>query len=571
MFLDRAHDALKMAAVETRERIRRDREGLPHPLTDLLAYLEEHLFDGDLNVDSARRAVRIRDNSFSTAFRAYLGKTPRVYLEHLRLETADRMLRKSRIEPGRVARAVGFTDYSTFHRAYTAWAGERPSDARQMADEPEVDYPTWRRAWRGWLSWEEGRRLIEALRRIYPDRDPDDDEPHDDEPRVEVDGDAYEGFRAEALWQRIRRLPGETQRRHVERHVFHSPALFDLLRRKSREEGREDRRRGIALAELALVSLDHGDEVFGERIHDLRALGRAWLGNARRLALDFSGAESAFKEARDEWHKPRQARDQLVLAEICYLESGLREFQRRFDEAVVLADRAIAIFESLGAPVRVAEVLMARASTLGYAGNPEATIPDLRRAAEIVEREGQDFLTLAAQTNLATSCALAGRHREAGAVLPRARKLCQALDNQLVSHQLEWIEGLVHQGEGFPDLAEEWFAEARKGFVQLGETLNAADLSLSLAILYSKQGRESDVLELAVEMIPVFDALRIHREGAAAFKILDDALPAKQLPLAVLREVQEHLEKARRDPVLRFRLDEMKKAGSRDTNPDPSK
>ncbi len=73
-------------------------------------------------------------------------------------------------------------------------------------------------------------------------------------------------------------LPFETQEREIRRHVFHSTALFDLLRRRLREEGLEDRRRGIRLGELALVSLERSEPVFGERIHDLRALGWAWLG-----------------------------------------------------------------------------------------------------------------------------------------------------------------------------------------------------------------------------------------------------------------------------------------------------
>ncbi len=76
-----------------------------------------------------------------------------------------------------------------------------------------------------------------------------------------------------------------------------STVLFDLLRKVSRLEGRKKRQRGIELAKLALVSLERSDRVFGDRIHDLRAHGWAWLGNAYRLALDFSEAAAAFEHA----------------------------------------------------------------------------------------------------------------------------------------------------------------------------------------------------------------------------------------------------------------------------------
>ncbi len=109
-----------------------------------------------------------------------------------------------------------------------------------------------------------------------------------------VDGAVLARFVAEhEVWPRLSGLPYESQRLVVQQYVFTSPELFDLLREKSRQEGRRDRQRGIELAELALLSLDVSAAALGERIHELRALGRAWLGNAKRLALDFPGAEEA--------------------------------------------------------------------------------------------------------------------------------------------------------------------------------------------------------------------------------------------------------------------------------------
>jgi hypothetical protein len=107
-----------------------------------------------------------------------------------------------------------------------------------------------------------------------------------------VDGGDYERFRADQLWQRIRALPFADQKRDVRDHLFRSTVLFDLLRKKSREEGRKDREQGVEIARLALVSLERHEEVFGDRIHDLRALGweAACLGGA--AAADLAGLEA---------------------------------------------------------------------------------------------------------------------------------------------------------------------------------------------------------------------------------------------------------------------------------------
>ena len=90
-------------------------------------------------------------------------------------------------------------------------------------------------------------------------------------------------------------------------HLFPTPALFDLLRRKSRQEGRRDRRFGIHLAELALLSLRRCEEAWTDRGYDLRAVGLAELGNAKRLATDLTAAEGEFVSCWAEW-RPKSGR-----------------------------------------------------------------------------------------------------------------------------------------------------------------------------------------------------------------------------------------------------------------------
>ncbi|MCP3959360.1 MAG: hypothetical protein GY719_16040 [bacterium] len=152
-------------------------------------------------------------------------------------------------------------------RAFKSWAGERPSDARGETPKLDIEYATWRRLCRGRLDVEESREFLEQFLRIYPAAMPA--RPGDsggEAPRVVIDGGFYERVCAEKLWHEIRDLDPAAQRRRVRQHLFHSSALFDLLRRRSREEGRRDRGRGVAIAELALVSLEGSEGVFGESL-----------------------------------------------------------------------------------------------------------------------------------------------------------------------------------------------------------------------------------------------------------------------------------------------------------------
>ena len=267
-FRDRADDALRKAAAPTLERIRKDAEieGLPVQVRRLLVHFRGHLFDLLLTVTKARKDLGIGDNSVSTEFRSWLGWTPSQYLRRRRLETAARMLAATDLPERRIARAVGFTSYDAFASGYKAWTGKAPSQDRKHAA-PEIDPPSWHRILHGELTLEEARLLIAELRRIYPESDEEAPQRRDAAPpRIPVDGADYERFRATELWERIGPLPFETQKRQLRGYLFHSMVLFDLLRKTSREEGRKDREFGIRIAELALVSLEGHDEVFGDRI-----------------------------------------------------------------------------------------------------------------------------------------------------------------------------------------------------------------------------------------------------------------------------------------------------------------
>ncbi len=112
MFRDRVQEALQVNAATTLHRMRTEAESLRPQLAKLVTYVADHLFDPDLNVGSAQRATGLRDQSLSTILRDTLGQPLRSYIEAARIEVAERMLRTTQHEIGRISYAVGYACHS---------------------------------------------------------------------------------------------------------------------------------------------------------------------------------------------------------------------------------------------------------------------------------------------------------------------------------------------------------------------------------------------------------------------------------------------------------------------------
>ncbi len=548
MSKDRVQEALKAAAKPTLAAMRAERKKLPRSLRPLITYLVNHLFDFGLNATKAWAAAAKNDHSLSAVFKAATRLTLRAYIERRRLEVADRMLRTTDLEIGWVSLAVGYAHHARFANAYSKWLDELPSEARRKPSPPEIDYLTWRQWVRAELKPEAAWKIHQKALRRYPALEEKLREryaPAVVEPRVVVDGARHEHLYAAGIWHELRALPFEEQRRQLRRYQFGSTAFFDLLREESRQEGRKDRRRGIELAQLALESLAGKEEVFGERIHDLQALGWAWLGNAQVLALDFPAAEVAFEEADAEWGVEREDQDQLVLAEIVCFKGTLRMLQRHFSEAVRLVDRAHDLFRCTDAQGE-ARALIQRAEIQVYADKPDVALAALQAAAKLLDHQEDRYLGYAVYSNLATVQTILGQYPAATESLVQATQYCSELDYALGCHQIQWVEGDIKQGMGDLNGAEQLYLLAREGFGAGKELYCVGLICLELAILNSKTGNLDTLKGFASEAVPILESLKMYPETVAAVSLFSQALEAGEVPYQCMREVRHCLQ---RDPM----------------------
>ncbi len=543
---------LDAAAGPTLESIRRDRQLAPRELKPLFAYVEAHLFDHDFSVGEMRRACDIGDNSVSTRFRHQTGMRLRDYVREHRLRVARELLKYDEPEISLVAEMLGFSSAQVLSRNFIRRFEIRPRDHRKAhavsdpgaaGDSGSIreDFSAieLRRALEGRLEPGRGRALVRELSALYP-----------------PEGEAGEspspaGDLAAAIWERMRRLaPEEESPAMREELAAACREVFELLCERSRIEGRKSRQRGVRLAELALRCLDVCASVLGDELPGLKALGWARLGNAQRLALDFTAAEASFRKSAFEWSSPHGRRIAGIEAEILALKAAFRTMQHRFAEAKELTNEAIDRLQSELEPRLLAETLILRAIITDAEGEPQASIADLTRALELLD-ELDSRLRLTVCHNLATAYMIAGRFADAAELLGPARELCSIHGESLEQFQLKWVEGRVAKGLGQSSLAEERFHAFRAGFEAAGETAHATVVSMELALIYCEQGRP-EAAGYAAEAIPLLDGFKFRSEALAARRLLLEALARERLTPEILREVRLVLCSVVWDPAVRL-------------------
>jgi AraC-like DNA-binding protein len=294
--LEEEQALVRAAAAATLERIRQDAGGASAQVRPLLLYLEEHLLDPDLNPDRWLRACRVRDGLVGIRFHVEIGLAPGAYLWDCRLEAASRLLRDTDLPVYQIAELVCYSGRQAFSDAFKSWCGLRPTVFRRETREaiaklgptPEEMTSTryLQQAMTGRLDPSRATALKERLRALCP-------APGSHGAADTAAGEARKGealderLLAARVWEHLKVRPIAEQRAVVRRQIcFRTTALFDLLRAESREAGRQDPRRGVELAELALASLEGCGEALGEDLPKRQAQGWICLADALGVASE---------------------------------------------------------------------------------------------------------------------------------------------------------------------------------------------------------------------------------------------------------------------------------------------
>jgi tetratricopeptide (TPR) repeat protein len=357
-----------------------------------------------------------------------------------------------------------------------------------------------------------------------------------------------EGREAPDLWARLAERTYPEQLRAVEEDEdLHAWGLCQLLLKRSREAVFNDPGKAVELANLALRVVRHLGEAYDSNwVRDLRARCFAYLGNARRVLGELRSADDAFVKA-ERCLALSSSGNPEVQVEILDLKSSLRRAQRRLDEALELADRALELYRELGDRHGVGKILLKKAKIVEQFGDLPKAIDLLQDAATEIDPASEPRLFTYARYNLLGCLVQADRVSEAEELLPEVKDFLRDSAQSIDLIRLLWAEGLIHLGQGRLGPAEAAFREVQREFMARRMGYDAALVSLDLALLYAQENCTADLKRLAAELMPIFESRDVHREAIVALLMFQRACEEEKLTVDLVRKFAEYLRRERRE------------------------
>jgi tetratricopeptide (TPR) repeat protein len=332
---------------------------------------------------------------------------------------------------------------------------------------------------------------------------------------------------------------------------FHTMALCKLLCERSMDAARRDGAEAVGLAELAIVVARHLDTGFYPAAVALDVLAGAWacLGNARRAAGDYAGAEHALALAES---LLEDSADPLEEARLFEFKAFLLSDQGWFEEAVELLDSAADIYDTVKELHLKGKALISKGINLGYAGWPQKAVELISAGLAQLDAGGERQLELEARQDLAWFLNDCGRCDEARRQLDACRRDLQATGDPWTFLRTEWLDTRIALCSGRRLEAERRLRHLVQDLVGRDLGYEAALVTLDLAACYLDQGRSAEIRRLADDMLPLFLAQDIHRQAVAALVAFQEAAAAERLTPALVREISSYLLRARKNPWLSF-------------------
>ena len=354
-----------------------------------------------------------------------------------------------------------------------------------------------------------------------------------------------EAARQEAtlLWDRLK----ASNRQDRWDAVASFPELWSwaLAERVSHESGRKAAHNAGEALELAELALEIAERAPGAESWRARLKGYCWahLGNARRVANDLAGADTAFAQAWHLWKAGADSDPGLLAGWRLYdLEASLRRDQRRFPEALHLLEQARAGCGN--DPLVTGRILLNKEHVFVEMGDALGSLAALEEATPLIEGAGDQRLFWVLLFKKTNNLVHLKRYREAAELLPHVSELAVALRNELDLIRVVWLGAKVSAGLGQTEQAIAGLQQVGQDFTAREMPYDAALSWLDLAVLWLKAGRTAEVRELADRMVRIFKGQKdFAREALAALQLFCEAALREaatvELALRAIADIEE--------------------------------
>lgn len=105
----------------------------------LLRFMEEHIADEDLKIEELAEAVHMGRTVFYGKIKALVGMSPSDFLRRLRMQRAEELIARSKMNFSQIAFRIGFSDPKYFTKCFKKETGMTPSEYRQQAMRQQQD------------------------------------------------------------------------------------------------------------------------------------------------------------------------------------------------------------------------------------------------------------------------------------------------------------------------------------------------------------------------------------------------------------------------------------------------
>lgn len=325
---------------------------------------------------------------------------------------------------------------------------------------------------------------------------------------------------------------------------FRNPFLVDLLIEESRARLNSAPSSALDLAECAYqVALRLPHNVMGDTwAMTCVARANAYRGNALRVLGELKAAQMPLEMALSLFQEKGDA-DPLVEAELLSLLASLHKDRLHLEEAEAVLERALFLARAFGTAARIGRILIQLAIVFDDSDRLQEAIATAQEALSMLDPEEHAQLYFAAQHNLTHYLEAAGRIEEANELLHSNLERYKFAGEPATRSRFLWNWGRIAFGLGQFETARTTLENARAGFSQQGREYDAALVGLDIALVLIQMNQIDALIQIATEILPVFEAQEMERDTIAAFLLFREAVHKREISSQLVSQLMTQLQR----------------------------